>query len=228
MIDAEVGWGIAYAAAEQAAAIWRTTDGGESWADATPAGITLPTGPFPGMLESVFLDGDRAWFAFPIEGDYQSPDIESFFWHTQNGGRTWDQIALPAWDGGAAVFFQFIDDQHGWFMTANYAGAGSSWFLLSRTQDGGLGWDSLMAEDHAVHEYSVGIEFADENTGLMNFGHDYSYITMPIVRWTHDGGVRWDDLLFLPAPADDPGLLDAPSAGLINRIYSHPFLQRWQ
>jgi photosystem II stability/assembly factor-like uncharacterized protein len=213
MIDAEVGWGIAYAAAEQTAAIWRTTDGGESWADATPAGITLPTGPFSGMLESVFLDGDRAWFAFPVEGDYQSPDIESFFWRTQDGGRTWDQRSLPAWDLEAAVFFHFIDDQHGWFMTANYVGAGSSWFLLSRTQDGGQGWDRLMEEDHAVHEYSVGIEFADENTGLMNFGHDYSYITLPIVRWTRDGGITWDDLLFLPAPADDAGLLDRAFCG---------------
>ena len=213
MTDATGGWGVAYAATEQTAAIWRTTDRGESWLDVTPSGMALPTGPFPGWIEWVFLDRNRAWIAFPAEGDYQSAEIESSFWFTQDGGSSWDRRPLPAWDVEAAVFFQFIDDQHGWFMTEDYAGAGSSWYSLSRTQDGGRSWDGLMAEDHAVHEYSVGIEFADENTGLMNFGHDYYYITLPYVRWTRDGGLSWEDLLFLPAPDDDPGLLERAFCG---------------
>ena len=235
MFDAGTGWGMASDVSEQAIAVLRTADGGQSWTRVSPADMPTVPGAFPGPARAAFLDGDRAWLMSEpsllcrqIIGDCPSDyaDGPSSLWYTGNGGRTWQLRTIPEWYTGGPDSFDFIDDQHGWILSEIYGGAGSSLYVFWRTQDGGRSWEQLMADVHGVHEFSLAVDFADASTGLMTFAHDNYYVLSPYLRWTHDGGRTWEELVTPPAPPDDPDLFDlnredAPFCGTYSgRLFS--------
>lgn len=222
MFFPEAGWAMASDVSEQSAAILRTTDGGQSWVRVSPVDLPTSAGAFPGSAWAEFLDGERAWLlSIPsrlctsLGGDCTSKyaDAPSTLWYTSDGGRSWDGRTLPELRMGESIVPLFIDDLHGWIGSEDYAGAGSSWFVVWRTVDGGHNWELLLDDMLAVSNYSLGFNFADADTGLMVFGHDRYLILSPYLRWTHDGGVTWEDLLSPAAPPDDPGLFDLSREG---------------
>jgi len=224
MFDAGTGWGMASDISEQAVAVLRTADGGQSWTRVSPTDMPSVPGAFPGPALAAFLDGDRAWLMHEqsllcrqIIGDCPSEyaDGTSSLWYTDDGGRSWQLRTVPEWYIGGPVSFDFIDDLHGWIASEIYAGAGSSSFVVWRTRDGGRRWELLMDDMRAVSDFSLGFEFADASTGLMVFGHDRYLILSPYLRWTHDGGTTWEDPLSPPAPPDDPGLFDLDREGAL-------------
>ena len=222
MFDAGTGWGMASDISEQAVAVLRTADGGQSWTRVSPTDMPSVPGAFPGPALAAFLDGDRAWLMHEqsllcrqIIGDCPSEyaDGTSSLWYTDDGGRSWQLRTVPEWYIGGPVSFEFIDDQHGWILSEIYGGAGSSLHGFWRTQDGGRSWEQLMADVHGVHEFSLAVDFADASTGLMTFAHDNSFVLSPYLRWTQDGGRTWEELVTAPAPPADPDLFDLNREG---------------
>ena len=158
MFDAGTGWGMASDVSEQAIAVLRTADGGQSWTQVSPADMPTVPGAFPGPARAAFLDGDRAWLMSEpsllcrqIIGDCPSDyaDGPSSLWYTGNGGRSWQLRTIPEWYTGGPDSFDFIDDQHGWILSEIYGGAGSSLYVFWRnsgrwpelgTVDGGRAW----------------------------------------------------------------------------------------
>jgi photosystem II stability/assembly factor-like uncharacterized protein len=130
--DPTHGW---LAAASRAAsgdlatvAVYRTTDGGTSWASAP---VTAPS---PALTDSTgapasfdFLDAQRGWLSVTLASS--SAFSTGLLFATGDGGRTWTQQTAPI---GAPV--TFVDSQTGW--TAGGA-AGNRLFV---TRDGGKAW----------------------------------------------------------------------------------------
>ncbi|MFZ6029359.1 MAG: WD40/YVTN/BNR-like repeat-containing protein [Chloroflexota bacterium] len=119
--------------------VLRTTDGGNSWQDVTPA---LESG--ERLLEVFFLEGRLGWLLTESPGD-----MRLAIYHTSNGAKSWQR--LPAADGLAAPSeepaqlrsFQFVDAQTGFLAFRLPSGSAFSRGFLLRSDDGGHTWQTL-------------------------------------------------------------------------------------
>ncbi|HKR32245.1 MAG TPA: hypothetical protein VJT08_17320 [Terriglobales bacterium] len=149
MTDAQTGW---------AAGDLRTTDGGHTWHDVSPAAFrhdapAYPAGlVYPGGYTEFFLDGDHAWIARPYTSAKSCFDHIDVF-ATNDGGRSWVAGSIPvALDGDTQLQMQldFLNAQQGWLIVRGNGGslrddflygtqdAGRSWQLISRLPSGGI------------------------------------------------------------------------------------------
>jgi hypothetical protein len=63
---------------------------------------------------------------------------------TENGGRTWSEIHMPAMVGtGGIVGISFLTSRHGWIFEAGQPGAGQQQKAVYGTTDGGRTWAAL-------------------------------------------------------------------------------------
>jgi photosystem II stability/assembly factor-like uncharacterized protein len=131
-VSATTGWGTTDTA------LVRSTDAGATWHAVTPAGLTIKP-LFTPAADS--LDADHAWVA----DAFQSPRPGIF--HTTDGGRTWQHATLPVPLRSAGPLgvgqIDFVDSQHGWALEDLGGGAGSFYFALFRTTDGGAHWSGM-------------------------------------------------------------------------------------
>ena len=112
--------------------LWTTSDGGLTWQNAA-----LPVDPFPGLTgvppEQVYLS-----FFDPLTGwiVFQQPTTSNFslgrLFRTQDGGLTWQPLAIPI---AAPVFF--VDPQTG------YTQGGATGEERYTTLDGGASWAAV-------------------------------------------------------------------------------------
>ncbi len=200
MIDRSIGWAVAEA--DGAAGILRTIDGGVNWADVTPVGA-----PDAG-LQAVFVDGEFAALAHASPPDGVEPSL----WTTNNGGRGWTSSPMH-WRGGGTAVLYFADRQTGWLMSSDYGGAGSTYFEFLRTRDAGNNWETLLSDAWANTQFSTAVRFNGPSNGLMVFGHDTYFITLPIARFTTDGGESWGEHMVLEAPNSQPDIYDSAFCG---------------
>ncbi len=122
MIDERNGWGMG------THAVWRTADGGFSWADVTPASVN----PRTERMVSYFLDAGTAWYLVPVGGSNISET--GTLYRTLDGGQTW--TSYPVDYGVFSTSMFFTDATHGWVLTAiNHFSR-----LLLYTQNGGASW----------------------------------------------------------------------------------------
>lgn len=132
-LDAQSAWVSAWDSPE----LWRTQDGGQSWAAAGPANA-----------HSLWFNDSQHGWKMEAEAwglSYVQFDIESFS-TTQNGGQTWEEKTLPP-DYGLA-FLAFPDAQMAWIVRAGFAKVIERVnnlavpFFLETTTDGGQTWQS--------------------------------------------------------------------------------------
>jgi photosystem II stability/assembly factor-like uncharacterized protein len=208
MVDASTGWAEADRRTQAGSLILRTADGGSTWTDVTPP-IPAPSFLQPsGLGKAIFLDSERAWVQSYGWQPYGDDSLSYLLWYTSDGGQSWDQRTRPTLYGDYTVL-HFIDDRHGWEMSEEYAGAGSSWFTLLSTRDGARSWSTLLDDAYAHYELSADMAFFNSRTGLMALPIDSRRdISRPFVKWTHDGGATWEEQ-FLPPPAENPSLFEA-------------------
>jgi photosystem II stability/assembly factor-like uncharacterized protein len=200
--DASNGWGVA---SDGSGSILRTVDGGTTWLNVTPPGLT---GIGFSTTLSV-LDPNTAWVLVP-NADYFTGKL----YHTTDAGLTWTSFDAPF--GGARL--QFLDLSTGLALADLGAGAGSQGVEMFQSSDGGATWLSVFNNDPNRPDSSNslplggiknGMTFLDANTGWVTGsrpvdGEVYLFAT-------NDGGVDWA-MQNIPLPAGYGAYLYMPQA----------------
>jgi len=123
------GWG------QTDTGIVRTNDGGATWRDVTPAGLSMANG-----VGADFLDASHAWLQVL---DPNNVPKGGTLYRTTDGGNTWESFATPFSDG----VMKFLDLSNGWIMADLGVGAGSMAIAVFQTTDGGQTWEQIFAND---------------------------------------------------------------------------------
>jgi subtilisin family serine protease/photosystem II stability/assembly factor-like uncharacterized protein len=156
-----------------AAAIYRTTNGGQTWNTCSVSSMT----PFVNWIHM-----------FDAQNGIFQGDPKSSRWGigtTTDGGKTWTALSTPLTAGSSSEAgwnnsYDFIG-QTGWFGTNNRR--------IYKTTDGGQTWTSYATPD----TNSMNISFRDENTGAICFSYANGKGGYGI-GMTSDGGATWSML----------------------------------
>jgi photosystem II stability/assembly factor-like uncharacterized protein len=205
MLDGMKGWAIADTY------VLRTEDGGATWLNATPAGVT--TVGFSAV--SFFLNTSTAWVTLP-----GVVPTNGTLYRTNDGGFTWTSYSAPFSSGA----LQFLDANNGTMLAALGAGAGSEAVAAFKTADGGMSWTQVYTNDPTAFGSSntlplvgqkSGMTFLDANRGWVGGsepldGFIYLYST-------GDGGVSW-----VQQPLILPGGFETSMTGVDAPIFFSP------
>jgi photosystem II stability/assembly factor-like uncharacterized protein len=192
MLNELDGWGLTNSG------IVRTNDGGITWYDVTPPGLTVEGE----SLDAVFLDADHAWVQVPDMNNY--PDAGTLY-RTADGGLTWTFNAVQ-FSGGHMTF---LNENDGWMMADLGAGAGSMAVSVFVTKDGGVTWSQMFINDPNHPAATETLPLGGIKGGLVPInlrtawigGVTYSPATVYLYR-TDDSGITWSQVnLELPADA---------------------------
>jgi photosystem II stability/assembly factor-like uncharacterized protein len=218
MTSAMTGWALYYSgnpnSSSPALLLARTTDGGRSWTDVTPAAARpmLATPDAAQVLDPV--GGGRAYLAVTEATQESSTTVNTtMVFVTTDGGGTWtDSAPLRAVSTVSEV--SFADPQQGFLMLGGGDDAmGEDAVWLYRTADGGAHW-SLAAATPAPTGTAVssqpgpgqipaacdkrGLAFPAATNGWIASTCNAGLANALLV--SHDGGVSWaDESLPLPA-----------------------------
>lgn len=119
----------------------------------------------------------------------------------------------PSWieDQTDGSMYFFLDDSNGWRLTVADAAAGSRFYIMEKTEDGGASWE-LLNEDPFQEEFGVaeGLLFFDENLGVAGLAGASQ--STSVLYLTTDGGVTFqkitlpmDQVTQLPETAEEYG-----------------------
>jgi photosystem II stability/assembly factor-like uncharacterized protein len=212
MIDAHHGWAIG--TKDGHGVVLRTTDGGGTWADVTPAQVAL--GPescpgCPGRSSADFLNADVAWVALSHPDGSKNEWIMTVF-KTTNGGATWTGSTVRSvfnnGDDLFAPYLGFINANDGWLMVHPDHGMNSNPGELMSTSDGGASWREVTQTGSGL-PFGGTIRFLTNSTGWL-VGTGIS-TTNNEMYMTTDGGKSWtrQDLPFAGATSGSLSV-DAP------------------
>jgi photosystem II stability/assembly factor-like uncharacterized protein len=183
MIDVVNGWGVSDTQ------IVRTNDGGVTWYNVTPPGVT-ETG-YLAASQSEFLDATHAWMQIADPNNF--PNGGSMV-RTSDGGLTWTSTSTPFSSGSIS----FLDPNNGWLMADLGVGAGSMAVSVFQTSDGGATWNRSYTNDPNLEGagdtlpmsgLKYGIAPVDMQTAWI-YGVTYSTGTAYLFR-TNDAGKTW-------------------------------------
>ncbi len=188
MLDAMDGWGISDTA------ILRTTNGGASWYDLSPANA----GKLGYFVASAFLDTQHAWILVPDQSDM----LKGTLLRTSDGGATWSNVPVPF--GGGDM--HFLDAKHGWMMASLGAGAGSMGVAIYQTSDGGATWNQTYTNDPNVQGAGSSLPLGGLKDGLTPVNMQVAWVGgvtyAPGVIYlyqTQVGGANWTQVS-IPVP----------------------------
>ena len=201
MVSPTTGWALV-----GDSELWRTVDGGLSWANVSPPHL-------PDRVvnadRNFFLDGRRAWIT-QLGGGRKGSPLYWVTFRTVDGGRTWqhgESLGDPFNPGSAQQYY--IDANTGWLWLYDDDPSHTTWPILYRTLDGGLHWTLITsnagsgASSGTAIPCGASITFASVPTGWMSLGFceqtpSQNGLTVPDLRWvrdiflaTHDGGSTW-------------------------------------
>jgi photosystem II stability/assembly factor-like uncharacterized protein len=188
------GWG------KTETGIVRTNDGGITWHDVTPPGLT-ETGY---SVETFVLDNDHVWVQKP---DFDNYPNSGFLYKTDDGGLTWTGITTP-FSGGD---ISFLNENGGWMLADLGVGAGSNAVAVFQTADGGFTWSQTYTNDPNSSNAGDSLPLGGLKSDLMPLtmqtawvgGVVYSPGTIYLFR-TEDGGNNWMQVsLQLPGGAEN-------------------------
>ena len=178
MLDANNGWGLTQ---DQ---VLRTNDGGTSWYNATPAGMTDA-----GQTSTFFLNDTTAWVV-ASGGDPTSGTI----YHTADGGANWTSTAVPF--GGGSM--QFIGPTNGWILVGLGVAMSHEAVAVFRTSDGGATWSQVFTDAPQAVNTNDSLPFVGDKSGLAASDNDHAWVTgsEPMSDFiylysTQDGGRTW-------------------------------------
>lgn len=96
-------------------------------------------------------------------------------------------------DSSDGTMYYFLDDSRGWRLVVADAAAGSRFYVMEKTEDGGLAWESANSDPFGgTIGVTEGLVFLDENLGFAGLtGASQSASQLYITR---DGGVTFTNL----------------------------------
>ena len=214
MLDPTRGWAIGGVAGSEDHVLI-TVDGGGTWRDVTPPEPAETKDEPTKIAHGHFLDAERAWVTYSHEDIYRIPH-PAVIWRTEDGGETWQASEALDFEDVAEFYvpsaLYFVDDLHGWILVHLGAGMSHDYVALLRTTDGGIFWERAVEPGGEYIQLcsKTGLVFADTQNGWLT--RDCSGVVEgAFVDQTSDGGQTWSPTQ-LPAPINEPGLLETPSA----------------
>jgi photosystem II stability/assembly factor-like uncharacterized protein len=216
MTSATTGWAFYYSGNPGSSSpvftlLARTTDGGRTWTDVTPAaGLPLlSTSNANQVLDPV--SGEAAYLAVTGSTEETNTAVNTtVVFATTDGGRTWKRSAalrVPS----LASQVSFADPEHGFLMLGSGGAMGEEQVWLYRTADAGRHW-SLAAESPADGAVTAGqgsgriplvcdksgLEFPTASTGWIASTCNAGLANALLV--SRDGGASWSNQS-LPLPS---------------------------
>lgn len=177
-------------------AIMRTTNGGSTWYNVSPLGVTE----FGYGIANTFLNSMQAWI---LVGDAENPAGSGLLYRTNDGGITWIVYPVPFSGGDLA----FVDENHGWMMAYLGIAAGSMGIAIYQTNDGGATWIQTYT-NHPQADGSESLPFSGIKSNLtpldVNIAWVGGVIYAPETFYfykTIDGGRTWTPPTIPPAPS---------------------------
>ncbi len=197
MLDEVYGWGVTETE------IVSTNDGGVTWYNVTPPGLT----DVGYSVFTDFLDTSHAWVQTVDPNNYPNGGT---LYRTSDGGLTWEAHETPF----SAGDMEFMDENNGWMMADLGVGAGSMAIAIFQTTDGGATWTRTYTNDPSLEGAGDTLPLGgikvmmvplDMNTAWVG-GVVYSSGSTYLFR-TDDGGKTWSQVtMMLPANAQSSEL----------------------
>ncbi len=179
MLDEMNGWAIGEAY------VLRTMDGGATWLNATPAGLTN----VGFSATSFFMNAATAWLVLP-SANYTTGTL----YQTADGGLTWNSSPVP-FSGGS---LQFLDAQSGWMLASLGAGAGSEAVAVFQSTAVGASWKKVYVNDPTLPGSSDSLPLSGQKSGMTFLDATRGWVTgnVPMDGYvylfkTQDGGHNW-------------------------------------
>lgn len=192
MVTSSVGWN----------GTSRTTDGGVTWKDVSPAWLPNETN---GGRVACLLDTNHAWVT-EVVGSSDSQIGRLYVFGTHDGGQNWQSSGpFPVSGAPPSIQLDFVNDHDGWLQTApgKYSNQPGTPLVYSTT-DGGVHWTQLAARPDGVWppgtwlgEYYFcdpsGMMFVSSTRGwLVRDCNTHFFDTSVMVGIvTNDGGHSW-------------------------------------
>jgi hypothetical protein len=188
MFSATTGWGSVQAGSNPIVVgrIAYTVNGGHTWYDVTPSGLTggVPSG---GTIAVYPRSATEAWTWISVYAGGSSTTL----WHTTDAGAHWSTSTAAT---GAVRQLDFIDSLHGWLTAIPGGGAAGQYPInVWRTTDGGATWTKVGFYLIVGSDATAGISFVTATTG-------FATSAAGLLVVTHDGGVTWTPVS-LPVPS---------------------------
>jgi len=184
--------------------LWLTSaDGGATWTAAAPTLPPLPTGEAPpaGGGWSLVWSGlafdfvsAQVGYAGPDPEDMYSPGTPSMILGTDDGGRTWRALSLPAGFQPAGGL-DFLDASHGWITGTARGACNQVW----QTVDGGTTWRPVPDTCPSFGLY--GVHFVDPQHGVAVGGVLPFVGAQNGILITSDGGAHWQVVYHTHGPS---------------------------
>jgi photosystem II stability/assembly factor-like uncharacterized protein len=179
MLDANNGWALTDTN------VLRTTDGGATWYNVTPSGVSstgFSTAPY-------YLNATTAWLAMP-----GTNPTNGTLYHTTDGGASWSSIAVPF--GGGSL--KFPDASHGWEQVELEGGMSHQSVAVFTTRDGGTTWSQVFTDDPNASGSSDTLPLLGDKNGITAVDASHAWVTgaEPVndfvyIYITQDGGHSW-------------------------------------
>ena len=200
-------------------AILRTTDGGSTWYNVSPQGVTE----FGYGTANTFLNASQAWV---MVTDWSDPVGSGLLYRTSDGGLTWTVYPVP-FGGGDLTF---IDDDNGWMMASLGVAAGSMGVAIYQTDDGGATWTQTYTNDPNLANASDSLPLGGIKSNLTPLDADTAWVGGVIyapetfyLYKTSDGGQTWAPQTIPAAPGmqntevsiDSGPIFTSPSDGIL-------------
>jgi photosystem II stability/assembly factor-like uncharacterized protein len=177
MLDVNNGWAL------NDSNVMRTIDGGGTWYNATPVGVSSTSTTF------FFMNNTTGWVLLP-----GSDPTSGTLYHTTDGGTNWTSNLVPFSDGS----MQFIDPNNGWILVGLGGGMSHEAVAVFRTSDGGATWSQVFTDDPTAPVTSDSLPFVGDKTGLTALDATHAWVTgaEPVSDFiyfytTQDGGQTW-------------------------------------
>jgi photosystem II stability/assembly factor-like uncharacterized protein len=187
MFSATSGWGSVQTGSNPniVGRIAYTVNGGHTWYDVTPAGLTGGV-PSDSTIALYPRSATEAWTWLASLGGSSTT-----LWHTTDAGAHWSTSTAAT---GAVRQLDFTDSLHGWLTAIPGGGAAGEYPInVWRTTDGGVTWAKVGSYLIVGSDATAGISFVTATTG-------FATSAAGLLVVTHDGGVTWTPVS-LPVPS---------------------------
>lgn len=212
MMDKLVGWGVVYALQGGTSSIVRTTNGGESWQNASPSMFDNHN---PNGVN--FIDGRQAWFAIqPVSKSGNTYQQVLNLFRTTDGGKSWQSISIPLHSQTPVykTHISVIDGTIYLDLILQHGMSGMSGNLLV-SHDGGKSWSQVSSPNHPP--FGGQMQFVNASTGWLSTA-GCTTCNRKLYETT-DGGKTWAHTS-IPIPSQYDG--DEVSLSLPQFSSTHP------